>query len=69
MNTIDKMYVVLESSIWNSLHYLLYFTFQQTIVTEGSLYTNVDTEGNSLLLILDRRDDPVTPLLHQVSDN
>lgn len=67
MNTIDKMYVVLESSIWNSLH--TYFTFQQTIVTEGSLYTNVDTEGNSLLLILDRRDDPVTPLLHQVSDN
>ncbi|XP_042877132.1 vacuolar protein sorting-associated protein 45-like [Penaeus japonicus] len=38
---------------------------RQTIVTEGSLYTNVDTEGNSLLLILDRRDDPVTPLLHQ----
>ncbi|XP_064086038.1 vacuolar protein sorting-associated protein 45-like [Macrobrachium nipponense] len=38
---------------------------RQTILTEGSLYSNVDTEGGSLLLILDRRDDPVTPLLHQ----
>lgn len=38
---------------------------RQTILTEGSLYSNADMEGSTLLLILDRRDDTVTPLLHQ----
>ncbi|XP_063877398.1 vacuolar protein sorting-associated protein 45-like [Scylla paramamosain] len=38
---------------------------RQTILNESSLYNSPDAEGNTLLLILDRRDDPVTPLLHQ----
>lgn len=38
---------------------------RQTILTESSLYNSAEAEGNTLLLILDRRDDPVTPLLHQ----
>ncbi|XP_069958073.1 vacuolar protein sorting-associated protein 45 [Cherax quadricarinatus] len=38
---------------------------RQTILTESSLYNSTEAEGNTLLLILDRRDDPVTPLLHQ----
>ncbi|MPC18281.1 Vacuolar protein sorting-associated protein 45 [Portunus trituberculatus] len=40
---------------------------RQTILNESSLYNSPDAEGNTLLLILDRRDDPVTPLLHQAS--
>lgn len=38
---------------------------RQVLVTEGSLYTGNSTESNSTLLILDRRDDAITPLLHQ----
>ncbi|KAG7154636.1 vacuolar protein sorting-associated protein 45-like [Homarus americanus] len=38
---------------------------RQTILTESSLYNSTEAEGNTLLLILDRRDDPVTPLLQQ----
>ncbi|KAK4294324.1 hypothetical protein Pmani_033039 [Petrolisthes manimaculis] len=38
---------------------------RQTVLTESSLYQTSEAEGNTLLLILDRRDDPVTPLLQQ----
>ncbi|KAK7068417.1 vacuolar protein sorting-associated protein 45 [Halocaridina rubra] len=38
---------------------------RQTILKEGSLYSNIGAEGSMLLLIVDRRDDPVTPLLQQ----
>ena len=44
-----------------------FLSLQQTILNESSLYNSPDAEGNTLLLILDRRDDPVTPLLHQAS--
>ena len=41
--------------------------FQHKINDEASLFDFRRTDVPPLLLILDRRDDPVTPLLNQVS--
>ncbi|MCL4122024.1 UNVERIFIED_CONTAM: hypothetical protein GTU68_002592, partial [Idotea baltica] len=38
---------------------------RQNLLKEGLLYTENQPKDNSLLLLLDRRDDLVTPLLHQ----
>ena len=44
----------------------LYSCFQQVISREASLFDFRKGDIPPLLLILDRRDDPVTPLLNQV---
>ena len=46
---------------------LLKSNFQHKINDEASLFDFRRTDVPPLLLILDRRDDPVTPLLNQVS--
>ena len=47
--------------------HLLKSNFQHKINDEASLFDFRRTDVPPLLLILDRRDDPVTPLLNQVS--
>ena len=46
--------------------HLLFFTMQQVISREAALFDFRRTDSPPVLLILDRRDDPVTPLLNQV---
>ena len=41
--------------------------FQQVIMREAALFDFRKTDVAPILLILDRRDDPVTPLLNQVT--
>ena len=47
------------------MHDLLY-SFQQVISRDAGLFDFRRTDVAPILLILDRRDDPVTPLLNQV---
>ena len=42
------------------------FYLQQVISREAALFDFRRTDSAPVLLILDRRDDPVTPLLNQV---
>lgn len=41
--------------------------FQEVLSKEENLFDYCPTDPAPLLLILDRRDDPITPLLSQVS--
>ena len=45
---------------------LLHVSVQQVISREAALFDFRKTDVPPVLLILDRRDDPVTPLLNQV---
>jgi vacuolar protein sorting-associated protein 45 len=47
----------------------MWLLFQEVLSKEASLFEFRQPEVSPLLLILDRRDDPVTPLLNQVSIN
>ena len=46
--------------------YFTYLSLQHVISREAALFDFRKTDVPPLLLILDRRDDPVTPLLNQV---
>ena len=48
------------------LKFLLFSSFQQTINKDAGLFEFRKTDVPPVLLILDRRDDAVTPLLNQV---
>lgn len=61
----DSSNVVYKAQVIDS--HLLKSNFQHKINDEASLFDFRRTDVPPLLLILDRRDDPVTPLLNQVS--
>lgn len=47
---------------------IVLIAFQQVITREAALFDFRRTDVPPVLLILDRRDDPVTPLLNQVCE-